>query len=95
LAVYADGGFSDYKLKEFLDCTYSKMKKFHIIVFVVIWLLFGFKSLIPTTKQMAIIYVVPKVVNNENLKELPNNVLKFVNGYLLELTNNGLKEIDE
>lgn len=33
-------------------------------------------------KQMALIYGVPAVVNNEQVQKLPNNVLKVVNDWL-------------
>ena len=36
----------------------------------------------PTTKEMAAIIVVPKIINNEQVKELPDNVLDLANEWI-------------
>lgn len=41
---------------------------------------------IPTTKQYVIMKVIPKIVNNEKVQDLPDNLLDFVNGWLKENT---------
>lgn len=40
--------------------------------------------LTPNTKEVFTIYLVPKIANNEQVKRIPDNVLKFVNEYLEE-----------
>ena len=41
---------------------------------------FGLLSTItPTTKEFAAIYLIPKVVNNEHAKQIPDNALKLLN----------------
>jgi len=62
--------------------------KITIITFAISFCLascgFVVKTMIPSTKQAAIIYIAPKVINNEHMKEIPENILKFVNQYLKE-----------
>jgi len=41
----------------------------------------------PNMKQVAIIYIVPKIINNPNVQQLPDNVLIFFNEGLKELTS--------
>lgn len=88
--IYADNG--DEQIMNFINWL-GKFKKLHIAIFVSVWLIFGFKSLIPTTKQMAIIYVVPKVANNEDIQKIPKNVLTFINKYLEESIGDEMDKI--
>lgn len=39
-------------------------------------------SATPSTKEMAAIYMIPKIVNNEQIHQLPNNALEFLNSEL-------------
>lgn len=39
---------------------------------------------LPTTKEAAAIYLLPKIVNNQQVQELPDNALKFLNAKLEE-----------
>jgi TRAP-type C4-dicarboxylate transport system permease small subunit len=41
---------------------------------------------IPTTKEYVVIKVVPKIVNNEQVQELPDNLMRFINNWLKENT---------
>jgi ABC-type multidrug transport system permease subunit len=41
----------------------------------------------PTSKTMAAIYIIPAIVNNQQVQNLPTNILKFVNNYL-EISEN-------
>ena len=90
------------------DYSFSKIftskPKITILVYSVLILsnitLFGISKLLPSTKQMAAIYVVPKVINNANVKELPDNVLKWLNDYVkndlggdINLIKNGVKTL--
>ena len=45
-------------------------------------------ALIPNTKQMATIMVAPKIINNEQVQELPSQVLELANDWLEELKPN-------
>lgn len=38
----------------------------------------------PTTKQAAVIYMLPKIVKNEDVKEIPGNFVKVFNGKMKE-----------
>lgn len=49
-------------------------------------------SLVPTTKQMAIIYVVPKVVNSEMVQEIPKKLLDLSKEWLEELSPKSVKK---
>jgi|GEM_PF-5000108 len=56
------------------------------IVFWVLSLSMDFASVcIPTAKQAAVIYIVPKMVNNSDLREIPPNLAKLVNEGLKEM----------
>lgn len=46
---------------------------------------------IPTTKQAAAIIVVPKIINNESVKKLPDNLVELANEWVKTQTKN-LKE---
>jgi len=56
------------------------------IVFWALSLSMDFMSVcIPTAKQAAVIYIVPKMVNNADLREIPPNLFKLVNEGLKEM----------
>ena len=59
-----------------------KFAKKPLICLCVCWVLGCF---IPTTKQAAAIIVVPPIVNNEQVRELPNKLLELGNEWLDEL----------
>lgn len=40
----------------------------------------------PSTKQMAIIYVTPKIINNEKVQQIPSKILNLTNDWLDELS---------
>lgn len=42
--------------------------------------------IIPSSKVMVAMYVVPKVVNNESVQQLPGEILDFIRSYLRENT---------
>ena len=37
-------------------------------------------TFIPTTKEAVAIYMIPKIANNEQIQQLPDNAMKFLNG---------------
>jgi len=44
---------------------------------------------------MAAIYVVPKIINNENVKELPDNVAKWLNDYVKNDLGGNIKSLKD
>lgn len=50
-----------------------------------VFLFFNLGWLIPTTKEMVAILVVPKIANNEKIQQLPDNLLNLVNDWIKEL----------
>jgi hypothetical protein len=48
-------------------------------------LLLTIAAFIPTSKEMAAILVIPKIVNNEKLTQLPDRVLDLANQWIEEL----------
>ncbi len=56
-----------------------------IIVFLLLLLSITIYMFIPTTKQMAVILITPKIINNEKIKEIPEKIIKIGEKYLDEL----------
>jgi hypothetical protein len=64
-----------------------EIKRFYkLAVVVLIVSLLGF-AFIPSTKEAAAIYMIPKIVNNEQVQKLPDNAMKFLNGKFEEWIN--------
>lgn len=72
----------DYNLKAIKPVA----KKLGIIVFSAIAFCMIGKGLSPTKEIATAMFVVPPVVNNEKVQEIPKNILDFVNGWLKENT---------
>ena len=49
------------------------------IISAIIW------TFIPTTKQMAAVMVLPKIINNESVQEMPDKIFKLGIEWLDEL----------
>lgn len=49
-------------------------------------------NMLPTTKQMATIIVVPKILNNAEVQKIPNNVVELANDWIKELKPENVKE---
>lgn len=62
-----------------------------LIVFLVSLVIIVVATFIPTTKQLAVILVAPKVINNEQVQKLPNQVLELANEWLEELKPKGVE----
>ena len=70
----------------------EKLKKNHVKNFLIaemVWgliVIFGIlgNAFIPSTKQMIAIITIPKIVNNEQVQEMPDNALKLINKKLRE-----------
>jgi len=56
-------------------------KKLYISVFVICILLTTF---LPSTQEFAVIYLLPKIVNNEQIQQIPNKALDILNKKLDE-----------
>lgn len=69
-------------LKHDIDSLYYK---FSISVFVISIFI---ASMIPSTKEMAAIYVLPKIVNNEKIQGIPDKILDLSNKWLDDLIRN-------
>lgn len=57
-----------------------------IISFIFAFIFISLTCMIPSTKQMAIIYVVPKIVNNKQVQEIPKKMLELSTEWLEELS---------
>ena len=60
-------------------------KKLFICMVIVTCLLSGTRTMLPTTKEMAAIYVIPKIANNENVQEIGSEMITLAKEWLKEL----------
>lgn len=81
----ADGG--RYNSKKFLPLS-RKSLKWSIPCFMLSWVVIFAAGLIPTTKEMCAIKAIPVIVNNNQVQELPNKVVKLANEWIDELKPN-------
>jgi hypothetical protein len=58
-----------------------------VYMFIIFFILDVF---LPTTKEMAFIYVTPKIINNSDMRGLPNNLAKTLNKLTEQYINNTL-----
>ena len=70
--------YTSEKEKETFRRTTSKCFK----GFIMFLALFTFTQLIPNSKTLIAMATIPPVINNEQVQELPENVLGFINDYL-------------
>ena len=61
--------------------TYSILQRSCKISCVIFFVCLFLMSFIPSTKQAAIIYVVPKIINNKQVQALPPKLLNIVDKY--------------
>lgn len=66
----------DFDTKNEVFKIFNKTLKILIIVLTISLPLF---ILTPTTKEAAVIYLLPKIVNNEKIQKVPNNFLDLLN----------------
>ena len=64
--------------------TIAKFRKWFITVFVSLLIL---DTVIPNSKTIAAMYTVPAVINNEQVQQLPEEILTFVREFLKEHTH--------
>ena len=62
--------------------------KILLISISVVVLSFGCATLIPNTKQMAAIVILPKIINNEQVQQMPDKILNLGLEWLEELRPN-------
>jgi len=60
-----------------LEETWFDLKKVWVFLSVLIFMFLILGSFTPRTKQMAAILVVPKIVNNEQLQQMPDKILNL------------------
>ena len=73
----------------------KKARRYFILSFTVMVLFYILSILTPTTKQVGAIYVLPNIVNNENLQETIKQVPELSNlglQHLKEILTEGLEE---
>ena len=77
--------------EDIYQCVADYMKTALITLIVCVSVLI----LIPSKKEALAIYIIPKVLNNQQVQELPENALKYLNVFfkkeIAEITN-GLEE---
>lgn len=54
----------------------AKWNKRLVVVFLLCGMIYLF---VPTGKELAAIYLIPKIVNNEQVQQVPDNALKLLN----------------
>ena len=62
----------------------ANFRKRFIVVFISLFILV---TIIPSSKTIAAMYTVPAVVNNEQIQQLPEEILTFVREFLKEHTH--------
>jgi hypothetical protein len=70
----------------------GKYRKSLLGVFVLCVIVAIGGSLIPSTKEAAAIYLLPKIVNNEKVQKLPENFTNLLNAKMEEWIGDTLKE---
>lgn len=58
---------------------FKKPFKYTIIIFIISTIMI---TAVPTTKEASAIYMLPKIINNEHVQKLPENVVKLLNSKL-------------
>ena len=71
--------YYEWHKKYFKLCLSVPILVFSVWVFSIIGAVFT-----PTTKQMIAIITIPKIVNNEQIQEMPDNALRLINQKLKE-----------
>lgn len=68
--IFVCGFFCLINIDDWKDETKKRLKKFNLIVQPLACILLLISILIPNTQQMAVIYLVPKIANNEKVQTL-------------------------
>ena len=68
--------------------------KIFMCVLLPLGTMFGLtQSFLPSTKQMAVIIVVPKIINSQGVQELPKRIVGLCNEWLEELRPENIKDV--
>jgi len=81
LACWGTAGSDGYEPK---IIKYWKKMAFRVMSFCLLSIICA--GFIPSTKQMAAIIVVPKIVNNEHIKEIPQNLIRLCDEWIKDKT---------
>lgn len=71
---------------------YPKIKGYIIGFIIMLFIVSSIQIIVPTTKEAAVIYLLPKMVNNEEVQKIPQNIFKLLNTKMEEWTNEQLGE---
>lgn len=77
---------------KFWDSIRNNRNKIVILFFIWSTLIYIPCIFIPTTKEMAFIYLTPKIVNNKEIQKLPINAVKLLNTKMEQYINGIDKE---
>ena len=89
--VFADENKIDFS--EYYNTRTKKAKPVLIGILGSIILLIGI--LMPSTKEMATIIIVPKIINNEEIQKIPNKMIDLANEWLDELKPNKAEKVEK
>ena len=69
---------------------FSVIKKMIVVIAISAFFIVA----VPNSKEIAAIYLIPKIINNENIQKPPDNLLRFLNKKVDEWSkeNNGEKK---
>ena len=81
IVYHSDNISTGYENSEGELKTYSILQRSCKISCVIFFVCLFLMSFIPSTKQAAIIYVVPKIINNKQVQALPPKLLNIVDKY--------------
>ena len=76
---------NDVELESILAKIASCLKKTFVWAFIIALSLSIVRTMLPTTKEMAAIYVIPKIANNENVQEVGSEIMTLAKEWLKEL----------
>jgi len=89
--ISASENMIDYS--EYYNTHAKKTKPVLIGILGSIILLIGI--LMPSTKEMSAIIIVPKIVNNEEIQKIPNKIIGIANEWLDELKPNKAEKVEK
>lgn len=78
LVVYLLSLARNTKDEKYANDISLKIVKSKLFIFAILVLL-SIANLLPTQKEFAAIYLVPKIVNNEQIQKLPVNAVELIN----------------
>jgi hypothetical protein len=70
--------------QNYLDNVFPKLLKIFKILVAMEIIIFLLLVVVPTTKQAAAIYFVPKVINNKQIRKMPDKLVTLANSWMDE-----------